>query len=65
VLKEASRHGGTWGSGGITPRILNLVTGLKRSASRPRRFTPPGEKSPQSPLVRRLIGPQEPVWVRW
>jgi hypothetical protein len=51
------RHEGVFESGGIAPRILDLSTRWRWSASRPSRFIPQG-KIPWCPLDKRLGEPQ-------
>jgi hypothetical protein len=47
-----------WGSGGIAPRILDLVTSWMWVVSFTHRPLYPQRKSPQYPLYRRLSGSQ-------
>jgi hypothetical protein len=57
----APRHGGVLGSGGITPRILDLGTRWRWVVSFTPRLLYPQGKSPWYPLGRRLGGAQN----RW
>jgi hypothetical protein len=58
VLNEAPRHEDVLGSGGIAPRIFDLITRWRRVVS----FTPrplyPHGKNPWNPFDRRLGEPQ-------